>query len=169
MPVRASGGKGSFLMADDKQVRVRVRVPAPVPKTLAEQRALRGDDHLHGRTARQCIDCGVFTTVSHRGMCEDVLVRSGIPQGTIQQMREGRRMELVATLGMRGKRVRRDVAKMDILACAFDKSMSTLETARMLGSLSKALHKRARVDIRDERARLSDDIHAHNQSVSDDE
>lgn len=137
-------------------VRVRVRTSAVSLKTEREQKALGGDDTFDGKRAHRCLDCGYWACQGHAGKCEDLAYEAGIPRHTTTGLREGKRGELVSTVGMHGKRVRRDVAKMDILVCALERGLSNRETAKVLGSLSKAFHKRARTEARDAIDRLRD-------------
>jgi len=118
---------------------VRVRVGAPVSP-------LRGAAEGVGRRAARCVDCGLYTSISHAGRCEGVGLEAGVSGQTVRRLREGRRDELVRTPGMAGKRVRREVATMDLAACALEKGMSVRETGRVLGRLARAFNKQARVE-----------------------
>jgi len=82
---------------------VRVRVGPPKENTRS------ADELLGGIPARRCIDCGVYTIRGHAGRCENIARGVGVSPATVKRMREGERAEVVATKGMRGKRVRREV------------------------------------------------------------
>lgn len=118
-----------------------VRVRVGPPKDIA-----RGSDELMGRKAARCIDCGLYTSVSHAGRCGDIARAVNVPETVIKRLREGERDALVATPGMRGKRVRRNIATMDISACALEKGLSIRDTGRVLGRLARAFNRQARLE-----------------------
>lgn len=112
--------------------------------------ALLGLDEHYGRTASRCGDCGSMCATSHRGACEDIARAAGVSGATLKDLQQGKRAEVVRTGGQRGKRLRQEVAKIDVLACALDKRLSTLQTARLLSSLGRAMHKKAKQELLDE-------------------
>lgn len=113
-------------------------------------------DELMGRRVARCVDCGVFTSRSHAGRCEEVARGAKVSPNTVKRLRNGEREELIATPGMRGKRVRREVAQVDIIGCVLEKGLSLRESGRVLGQLAREFNRLARVEAEEKMDRLRD-------------
>lgn len=129
---------------------VRVRVG---PK---KHKARSADELLGGLPAARCIDCGVYTCRGHAGRCENIAKGAGVSSATIKRMREGERAEVVATKGMRGKRVRREVVTMDLISCTLEKGLSLRDSGRVLGRLAREFNRLAKLEAEDALERLRD-------------
>lgn len=129
---------------------VRVRVGAKKVKSGA------ADELLGGLPAARCIDCGVYTCRGHAGRCESIAKGVGVSGSTLKRMRDGERSEVVATKGMRGKRVRREIVTLDLISCTLEKGLSLRDSGRILGRLAREFNRLAKLEAEEALERLKD-------------